>query len=201
MAQILQSRPPATGVLKWEVLESALGSAPEGAPGNRGALGGAPESARGDWGCSRECSMWGVHRKSTLGSTLGSTPNLPEHSREHPPRAPRFPGAPSGALPRALSRTSHFSTPVTGGRDFWLKFGLGGGLWLDGKVTSLRIHHIGHSGDLLAARRCVQTPCSAQLSHCVNHWQATKSPLSSVPGHGPLQILVLRRFFFFLEGT
>ena len=29
-----------------------------------------------------------------------------------PPRAPRFPGAPSRALPRALSRISHFRTPV-----------------------------------------------------------------------------------------
>ena len=61
----LQSHPPVTGVLKWEILESAPGSAPEGAPGNRGALGGAPESAQGDWGCSkecsRECSMWGVN--------------------------------------------------------------------------------------------------------------------------------------------
>ena len=52
----LQSHPPDTGVLKWEILVSALGSAPEGAPGNRGALGGAPESAQADWGCSRECS-------------------------------------------------------------------------------------------------------------------------------------------------
>ena len=95
-------------MLKWEILESALGSAPEGAPGNRGAPG----------GCSRECSgrLWVLprvlflltpHRTSTLGSTLGSTPNLPEHSREHPPEHP----------PRALSRISHFSTPVTGGRD------------------------------------------------------------------------------------
>ena len=47
---VLQSHPPVTGVLKWEILESALGSAPEGAPGNRGALGGATESAQGDWG-------------------------------------------------------------------------------------------------------------------------------------------------------
>ena len=39
----LQSHPPVTGVLKWEILESALGSAPEGAPGNRGAPGSAPE--------------------------------------------------------------------------------------------------------------------------------------------------------------
>ena len=40
----LQYHPPVTGVLKWEILESALGSAPEGAPGNRGA----PESAQGN---------------------------------------------------------------------------------------------------------------------------------------------------------
>ena len=52
----LQSHPPVTGVLKWEILESALGSAPESAPGNRGAPGGAPESAQGNWGCSKECS-------------------------------------------------------------------------------------------------------------------------------------------------
>ena len=68
------SHPPVTGVLKWEILERALGSAPEGAPGNRGAPGGAaPESAQGDWGCSEECSrewlMWGVDALSTLGST------------------------------------------------------------------------------------------------------------------------------------
>ena len=37
---MLQSHPPITGVLKWEILERALGSAPEGAPGNRGAPGG-----------------------------------------------------------------------------------------------------------------------------------------------------------------
>ena len=35
----LQSHPPVTGVLKWEILASALGSAPEGAQGNRGAPG------------------------------------------------------------------------------------------------------------------------------------------------------------------
>ena len=54
-----QSHPPVTGVLKWEILESALGSAPEGAPGIGvlrgvlprvlreigGASGSAPESA------------------------------------------------------------------------------------------------------------------------------------------------------------
>ena len=109
-------------MLKWEILESALGSAPEGAPGNWGCSG----------GCSRECSeklgaLQGVlprvlfllapNRKSTLGSTPWSTHNFPEHSREHPPEHPQFPGAPSGALPRALSRISHFSTPVTGGWD------------------------------------------------------------------------------------
>ena len=42
----LQSHLPVTGVLKWEILESALGSAPESALGNRGAPG----------GCSQECS-------------------------------------------------------------------------------------------------------------------------------------------------
>ena len=95
----LQSHPPVTGVLKWEIFESALGSAPEGAPGNRGAPG----------GCSRECSgksgvlqgvlprvlfLWGVNRKSTLGSTPWSTPDFPEHSREHPPEHPDFPEHP-----------------------------------------------------------------------------------------------------------
>ena len=63
--EVSQSRPPFTGVLKWEILESALGSAPENAPGNRNAPGSAPESAQGNWGCSRECSrecsMWGVN--------------------------------------------------------------------------------------------------------------------------------------------
>ena len=116
-----QSHPPVTGVLKWEILESALGSAPGTAPGNRGAPGRCSESAQGNWGCSRECSrecsMWGVNTLSTLGSTPRSTPNFPEHSREHLPQAPRFVGALSGALPGALSRTSHFSTPATGGWD------------------------------------------------------------------------------------
>ena len=51
--EVLQSHPPVTGVLKWEILESALGSAPKGAPGNRGAPGSAPESAQGNWGSSR----------------------------------------------------------------------------------------------------------------------------------------------------
>ena len=90
----LQSHPPVTGVLKWEIRESALGSAPKGAPGNRGAPGGAPESAQGVWGCSKKCSqecrVRGVNRKSTLGSTPWSTPKLPEHSREHPPKHPGF---------------------------------------------------------------------------------------------------------------
>ena len=107
----LQSHPPVTGVLKWEILESALRSAPEGAPGNRGALGG--------------CSQGVLPRVLNVGR------QQKEHSREHslehpqfpralsgaPPGPPRFPGAPSGALPRALSRISHFSTPVTGGWD------------------------------------------------------------------------------------
>ena len=35
----LQSHPPVTGVLRWEIRESARGSAPEDAPGNRGAPG------------------------------------------------------------------------------------------------------------------------------------------------------------------
>ena len=78
----LQFHPPVTGLLKWEIPGSALGSAFEGAPGNRGAPRSAPESAQRDWGCSRECSrecsMWGVNRKSTLTSTPWSTPNLPE---------------------------------------------------------------------------------------------------------------------------
>ena len=58
-SQLLQSHPPVTGVLKWEILqvERAPGSAPEGAPGDRGAPEGAPKNAQGDWGCSRECSQ------------------------------------------------------------------------------------------------------------------------------------------------
>ena len=104
----LQSHPPVTGVLKWEILESALESAPdsEGAPGNRRVLGGAPESAQGNWGCSRSAPESAQCGASTERALSGA-----------PPRAPRFPGAPSGALPRALSRISHFRTPVTGGWD------------------------------------------------------------------------------------
>ena len=99
----------------WEVLPRVLleiGVLPRGVlPRVLREIGGAPESA------PESALLVDVNRKSTLGSTLRSTPNLPEHSREHPPGAPRFPGAPSGALPRALSRISHFSTPVTGRRD------------------------------------------------------------------------------------
>ena len=94
----LQSHPPVTGVLKWEILESALGSAPEGALGNRGAPGSAPESAQENWGCSRECSReCSFCRRptlSTLRSTPSSTPNFPEHSREHSLEHPDFPEHP-----------------------------------------------------------------------------------------------------------
>ena len=86
---VLQYHPPVTGVLKWEIRENALGRDPEGAPRNRGAPGGALESAQGE----------------------------EEHSREHSPEHSRFLGAPSRALPRALPRIFHFSTPVTGGWD------------------------------------------------------------------------------------
>ena len=88
----LQAHPPVTGVLKWEILESALGSAPEGVPGNRGAPGGAPESAReiggapgsapggAQCGASTERALSGALPGappiclSTLGSTPQSTP-------------------------------------------------------------------------------------------------------------------------------
>ena len=75
-SQGLQSRPPVTGVLKWEILESALGSAPEGAPGNRGAPGGAPESAQGDWGCSRECSRECSSCGALTGRALSGEPPI-----------------------------------------------------------------------------------------------------------------------------
>ena len=42
----LPSHPPVTGVLRWEIRESALGSALEGAPRNRGAPESAPECSR-----------------------------------------------------------------------------------------------------------------------------------------------------------
>ena len=87
---------------------SALESAPEGAPGNRGAPGGVPESAQGNRGCSRECSrecsMCGVNRKNTLGSTPWSTPNFSEHSWAPSPEHPDFP-----EHPREHFR-EHFST-------------------------------------------------------------------------------------------
>ena len=111
---VLQADPPLTGVLKGEIHESALGSVPEGAPGNRGALGVLP----------RVLGEIGGGPGSAPKSALSVDAPQKEHSREHslerpqfpaPPRAPRFPGALSGALPRALSWISHFSTPVTGG--------------------------------------------------------------------------------------
>ena len=46
LGQVLQSHPPVTGALKWEILGTPLGSAPEGAPGNRGARGVLPRVLR-----------------------------------------------------------------------------------------------------------------------------------------------------------
>ena len=77
----LQSHPPVTGVLKWEIHESALGSAPGGAQGNRGApvlprvlreIGGAPGSAP-------ESAQRGASTQQT------------EHSRDHFLEHPQFP--------------------------------------------------------------------------------------------------------------
>ena len=77
----LQSCQPVTGVLRWEFPESALGRAPEGAQGNRGARGGAPESAQGNWGCSTECSR---------GCSSCWRPQE-EHPRGHSLEHPQFP--------------------------------------------------------------------------------------------------------------
>ena len=56
-----QSHPPVRRVLKWKILESALGSAPEGAPGHWGGPGSAPRVLREIGGApgsaSRECSF------------------------------------------------------------------------------------------------------------------------------------------------
>ena len=89
----LQSHPPVTGVLKWEIHESALGSAPEGAPENRGAPGGGSRECSGklgvlqgvlpraaQCGASTERALSGALpgappiSLSTLGSTPWSTP-------------------------------------------------------------------------------------------------------------------------------
>ena len=66
-------------MLQWEILESALGSAPKSAPGNRGAPGSAPESAQGNWAV-----LQGVLPRVLFlfGSTL-EHPDFPEHPREH----------------------------------------------------------------------------------------------------------------------
>ena len=53
-AQALQSHLPVTGVLKWEIRESALGSALEGAPRNQGAL---PREARDLISKIRSCTV------------------------------------------------------------------------------------------------------------------------------------------------
>ena len=102
-------------MLKWEIPGSALGSAPEGASGNRGAPGSAPESGQEDWGAP------GSAPESAL---LVNTPQE-EHPREHSLEHPNLPEAPSAALPRALPGISHFSTLVTGGCD--CNFGRKGG--------------------------------------------------------------------------
>ena len=97
-ATALQSHPPVIGVLKWEILESALGSAPEGAPGNRGApgvlprvlreIGGAPGSAP-ESALSVDAPQKEHSREHSL-----EHPNFPEHSREHSPEHPDFPEHP-----------------------------------------------------------------------------------------------------------
>ena len=93
LGSALQSHPPVTRVLKWKILESALGSAPEGAPGNRGAPESAPESAQGNWGCSRECTFPPRKKKKHL-------PATPSQPRCAPPRLPSSEtGLPSSPLP------------------------------------------------------------------------------------------------------
>ena len=72
------------------------------------APGGAPESAQGNWGCSRECSqqcsMWGVNRKSIVGSIPWRTPNSPEQYQEHPLKHPNFPEHPWKHFPEHFHR-------------------------------------------------------------------------------------------------
>ena len=81
-------RPPVTRVLNGETSGSALGSAPGGALGNRGALGGAPESANWEIGDASGSACKGGRPQFALSGAN--------------PRAFRFPRAPAGALPRAL---------------------------------------------------------------------------------------------------
>ena len=51
-----------------------------------------------------------------LSGALASTPNLPDQSREHPPEHPDLEST-LGSTSQSTFTDSHFSTPVTGGRD------------------------------------------------------------------------------------
>ena len=78
----LQSHPPVTGVLKWEILGSALGSAPE---------------VLREIGCSGKLGL----PQGVLPRVLNVGLQQKEHSREHSLEHPQFPWALLGALPRA----------------------------------------------------------------------------------------------------
>ena len=102
----LQSRRAVTGVLKWEFPESALGSAPEGAQGNRGAGG----------GCSRGCLGVLQGQLSTV-LFLWSSTRFPCALSGAPPPSTPISLSTLGSTPRAVSGNSLFSTPVTARQD------------------------------------------------------------------------------------
>ena len=117
----LQSHPPVTGVLKWEILGSALGRCSRGSSGKSGCSG----------GCSRECSGKLGVLQGVLPRVLNVGRQQKEHSRkhslEHPPISLNTLGSTPHNTPISLrtlgstsastSNNSHFSTPVTGGWD------------------------------------------------------------------------------------
>ena len=65
-------------------------------------------------GVSRTGPLRALTGRALSGALLGAPPQSPRALSGAPPGAPRFPAAPSRALPRALPRISHFSSPVTG---------------------------------------------------------------------------------------
>ena len=86
----LESSRPVTAARNWEIPESALGGAPEGAQGKMGCSGRVLQRVLREIGGAPESALKGalpvdVNRKSTLKSTPWSTPNFPEHPREHLP--------------------------------------------------------------------------------------------------------------------
>ena len=95
----LQSRPPVTAVLSGEISGSALGSAPGGGLGTRGARGGAPEIAEGNWG-AQEVLAWvlNVGREHSL-----ATPKFPWALSGAPRRTPSTPWSTSQSTSRIVS--------------------------------------------------------------------------------------------------